>query len=467
MAIYVFNLLVGYYLGGVDYAQGTRAPYLRNISKTVKYIFTDVPREREISEYQKLGIAAEDMLSAHFLMSGNETIGADAMVCKTFSGKQGMAVREYYTDRLVYTDYYSYVDWGNGPENRLVRRAFRRPDGTSAYDIMYDEGRVERYLFPNGEILSKQEFLCRFIQKLNLTKNDIILIDRPGKMDYVQPLFTHANEAKIVVFLHSGHYAKKGQSDFYLYLNYEHYYWFSNTEKIDTIIVSTEWQKKSVIEKLTEYGQTIPKIEVIPAGGLEKLRYPDKPRDLGSLLTVSRLVKGKKIEWIIRSVIEAHRMNPTLHLDIYGDGAQQYKDELKKIVEENNAESFIRFMGHCDVTNVYKKYEAYISASLWETLGLSLMEATGSGNAMIGLNVEYGNKVFIQDGVNGYTTELDFERINEEAYEAEVIRELAQNIVKIYEVPERLQLFQEKSYQIAEAFLNDSVGALWKAFLSN
>ena len=47
------------------------------------------------------------------------------------------------------------------------------------------------------------------------------------------------------------------------------------------------------------------------------------------------------------------------------------------------------------MTEIYKNYEVYVSASLLETLGLSIMEAVGSGMALIGLNVKYGNQVFI------------------------------------------------------------------------
>ena len=464
MAIYVFSLLVGYYLGGVDYAQGTRFPYLKKLSAPVKYVYTDVPRNREISEYRRLGIDAKDMLSAHFWMCGNGSIGGETINNEPYHCKGALAAQDFFTDRLLYTDYYSCAENGSVLTTKPVRRAFRKTDGTSAYDVVYDAQGEERYLFPNGDDLSKPEFLCRFIQSLDLTEKDIILIDRPGKMEFVQPLFMYGNGAKTIVFLHSGHYARKGESDHYLYLNYEYYYWFKNVDKIHSFIVSTEWQKKELIEKLEEYDCTVPNISVIPACGIKEINYPSEDRHAHSLLSVSRLVTGKRIDWVIRSVIAAHRDNNALHLDIYGEGDKKYVDELKHIVAENGAEDYIRFMGHQDVTEVYKEYEAYISASLWETLGLSLMEAAGSGNAMLGLNVKYGNKVFIQDGQNGYTADIDFGRINDEAYVEKVIHNMAQNIVRLFEEPERLKLFQEKSYQIAEQYLNRVVEEKWLSF---
>lgn len=94
-------------------------------------------------------------------------------------------------------------------------------------------------------------------------------------------------------------------------------------------------------------------------------------------------------------MIKAHRINPNIFIDIYGrdDG---YLGYLQDMVSQNQAQSYIRFMGWADVTEVYKNYEVYITASLWETLGLSLLEAVASGTAMIGLDVKYGNHLFIQ-----------------------------------------------------------------------
>ena len=465
MAVYVFSLLVGYYFGGVDYAQGARYKYLKKLSCPVKYVFTGIPNEREVSEYQKMGIETDDMISAHFLLSGNERIGGEGhIIKKPYYSKGHLVHQEYYTDRLLYADYYTYADENGEQKSKRIKRAFRNPDGTSAYDIIYDENGSERYLFPNGENLSKQEFLCRFIQKLNLTEEDVVLIDRPGNMEFVQPLFTHGNKAKIIVFLHSGHYARKGESDAYLYLNFEYYYWFKNSDKIHTVIVSTDGQKEELIEKLKEYGCKIPNVEVIQACGLETLFYPDVERKPYSLLTVSRLVTGKRISWIIRSVIEAHKVNPEISLDIYGEGNEQYVAELKQLVETNQAGAYIHFMGHRDVTKVYMGYEAYISASLWETLGLTLMEAVGSGTAMIGLDVKYGNKVFIQNEQNGYLTDLDFEQIKNEPYVESMIHDMAQNIIRLFESPAKLRAFHEKSYQIAEKFLNDSIEEKWHSF---
>lgn len=48
MAIYVFNLLVGYFPCGVDNAQGYRAQILDRIGYPVRYVFTEIPSAQDI-----------------------------------------------------------------------------------------------------------------------------------------------------------------------------------------------------------------------------------------------------------------------------------------------------------------------------------------------------------------------------------------------------------------------------------
>ena len=61
MAIYVFNLLVGWAPNGVDNAQGYRAKMLNHFVQPVNYIFTDLPRREDIAYYSKLGIGEEQV----------------------------------------------------------------------------------------------------------------------------------------------------------------------------------------------------------------------------------------------------------------------------------------------------------------------------------------------------------------------------------------------------------------------
>lgn len=466
MAVYVFSLLAGFFTSGVDYAQGMRQNYLKKLDLPVKYIYTSVPSERDLLVYTGLGIDAKSMLVAQFLLSGKEEIGSPEQIKKKDIFSRGYLIaREHYAGDLMYTDYFVPVKEKDAWEAKLTKRTFRKPDGEVAFDIVIDEKGNERYWYPNGENLSKQEFLCRFIQKLNLTKEDIVLIDRPGISEFVQPLFTYGNGAKIVVFFHSAHYAQPGEAAEFVYLNYHYYYWFKNSDKIHTIIVSTEAQKQEVIEKLKEYGCHIPNMEVIPICGLDKIRVPKGERKPYSLVTASRFVPGKKIDWIIRSVIKAHEKDPRVNIDIYGEGSAANMGILTGLVEQNHAKDYVHFTGHCDMKERYTGYEAYISASLGESFGLTLLDAAGSGEALIGLDAKYGNHVFIRNGENGYLADVDFSKTGNEQYVETVIQGMADKIVELFADEERLKAFHEKSYQIAEEYMDYKIEKRWIDFI--
>ena len=203
-----------------------------------------------------------------------------------------------------------------------------------------------------------------FVKRLNLTEEDIVLADRSAQFDFVQPLFQFGRKARFITVFHSGHFFEKEEDPCTVNLNYEYYYWFKYAGMIDTMVVSTGRQKEELAEKLREYGCPVPEIAVIPAGGLQKLRYPEGERRPGSVLSVSRLDPRKKIEWIIRSVVKAHEKNPEIYLDIYGRGEAGYTKMLQNLVRKNKAESYVRFMGRQDVTEVYRNYELFMATSL-------------------------------------------------------------------------------------------------------
>ena len=249
------------------------------------------------------------------------------------------------------------------------------------------------------------------------------------------------------------------------YLNREYYYWFKYSEMIDTMVVSTQEQKEGLIKTLREYHRRIPEIAVIPAGGIDHLRYPERERKPYSLITVSRLDARKKIEWIIRGIIKAHQADPRISIDIFGRGEEEYTRYLQNLISENYALDYIRLMGRRDVTEVYKDYEVYISASLWETLGLSVMEAVGSGTAVIGLDVRYGNRLFVQPGKNGYLVDFNLGYAVGTLDDEALINEIAEKIVEIFSDKERLQRFHEKSYEIAENFYFNRIEEKWRSLL--
>lgn len=508
VAIYVFSLLVGYAPNGVDYAQGYRARIIRKFPYSIQYIFAEIPRRQDINFYKGIGIEEDEMLSMHHFFLDHpglrlmvktkdklEELKADLQITDIIH--QGLEIRlmrngavaasmvlasedqdyllevhyfnqsrlirtEVYTDQLAYADYFVTAESERGLYAKKTRRIYYNRDGSVAYEQIF-EGEKFWYLFPDGRILTKSGFIAEFIKKLNLSERDTILVDRFAQFDYVQPLFQGKQAARVIAVMHAGHYFEPGESAYTVNFNQDYNYLMKYSGMMDAIVVSTKQQKEELAEKLLEYGCGVPEIRVIPAGGVDKLHYPEGERKPCSILSVSRIQIHKRIHWLIESVVRAHQVNENVSLDIYGNGNWDYIYAQKEKVKRLQAQSYIRFMGHQDVTEVYKDYELFMTASTFETLGLSVMEAISSGNAVIGLTVKYGSRLMIHPEENGYL--IDFVPGSDAEEEERIICDMAEKIVEVFEDRERLRRFQQHSYEVAGRFSIQTVEEKWKELL--
>ena len=195
----------------------------------------------------------------------------------------------------------------------------------------------------------------------------------------------------------------------------------------------------------------------IPVGSLEELKYPDRDRIKHSLITASRLAGEKHIDWLIEAVVEARRTIKDLTLDIYGKGGEE--DRLRELITKQDGDTFIHLKGQYKMDEVYKNYEAYVTASTSEGFGLTLMEAIGSGLPIIGFDVPYGNQTFIDEGKNGYKIP-----VSDMMDKKERVRKLAESIVRLF-TKANLKKFRQYSYQRARTYLTVEVEKKWKNLL--
>ncbi len=526
--VYDFSILSWYELSGVDVAQVRRDPFFQKAGEEVKYIFTDVPDQMYIERYQKLGLRREQMLSMHAFMTGKTDISGSISASDWIAGYmkiqpnisvirdensieikiqnqrvmtmflredgesfyainyyeyEKLIAREVYADRLLWTFHYVTAQNENGSYARLSRTTFYDADGRICFELLpggdidiaknmriglsADARDYEKYIFPDGEVLTKPEFLKRFLEALHMTKDDMIFIDRPMRLAFIQPLFEMHSEAPIYLFLHSGHYYLPGEDPDAIFWNKEYYYYFKNADRIRAFIVSTKEQKKDLQERMKDYGLKCPDVYVIPASGIPGIERPQSPRKPYSIMTASRLIGRKGMDIMIKAVIRAHETIPELTFDIYGKGPDEYVDSLKQIIAAADAGDYIRFMGRQLMTGVYPKYEVYLTAAQWETLGLSLMEAVAAGQALIGFDVRYGNKVFIRDGENGVRIPMSIEQISSPKLYDACIAQMADAICEVFKDRKRMKKYEKKSYEIAEEYLDERIEEKWLELLEN
>lgn len=491
--IYNFNLGIGWASSGVEYAQSYRAKVLRNINKPAKFIFTDMfPRDNLTDMTENIGFEDDEIIWLYtfftditlgpvtytlddlkasvgdvsltyeregkigkFVFEGDNNfyriyfVNADSdFVHRVEMVSRGCLVRkDYFISGRVFSEYYAPLD---GKAHMYHRRFFNQ-DGSLAYEEINDDGNV-MYKFPDKLICSKQELIGYMTKKLQLTKDDIVIIDRTTGQG--QAIMENIGEAKLGIVIHADHFSEGATDDDNILWNNYYEYSFAMHGRVDFYITATEDQRQLMISQFQKYMNVTPNVYTIPVGALPELKYPSKGRKPHSLITASRLATEKHVDWLVDAVAEVHKEIEDITLDIYGKGAAE--KALKQQIEALKADSYIRLMGQHDLEKVYVNYEAYLSGSTSEGFGLTLMEAIGSGLPIIGFDVRYGNKNFIDEGKNGYKLPYNI------GIEKSRRQKLIVDAIKKLFMEDDLDEMHKHSYEKAKEYLAHEVEAKWK-----
>lgn len=488
MTVYNINLGIGWASSGVEYAQSYRANSFRSLGIPAKFIFKEMILNENIQHFtQNLGYNNDEIIWLYQFFTDLKVSKTTITIHQILNqlgqyrhyernGKFGKVIIQdsYYatiyfvndTDDFVHKveyvtkgclvrkDYFTYTrqlsEYFSPKDNqaKIYLRRFFNEDGSVAFEELHGDGTSIQYRIGKEMFYSIDELMMYFIQRLQLTKDDIVIIDRS---EGVAPaVFRHKGDAKVGVIVHAEHFSQNATGEHILWNNYYEYV-FQNHRYVDFYVCATEVQREILQQQFKQYLDVEPTIYAIPVGSLAQLTYPTENRRTTSLMTASRLAGEKHIDWIMSAVILAKQDIPELTLDVYGEGGQRQR--LEKFIQENDASSYIRLRGHHDLSAVYQQYEGYISASTSEGFGLTLLEAVGSGLAMIGLDVPYGNQTFIKD--NGYLLTPSIDQTTD------IINAMADAIVDLFQ-SNTLQDKQNASYQIAEPYLTQYVEQMWR-----
>lgn len=492
MTIYNMNYGIGWASSGVEYAQLYRAQALRGRAETLKFVFLEFIKTENIQTLTKnlgfnddevvwlyqfftdIKIAPSSVKLDEIIQSLNDDItktedegkikkyffnkNSNYIVCHLKEEDSDIVDRVEYVSRgkLLRKDYYSYVRVFSeyyAPEDNMAKlymRVFYNEDGSTAYNE-YVNGDNSMFVFKDRILYSKQSFIAYFMEKLQLSQEDMILLDR--SKDVGQVMIENKHQAKLGVVIHAEHYNASTTNDDYILWNNHYEYVFTNAQEIDFFITATEIQNKLLTEQFEKYNHIKPNIYTIPVGNLKTLTQPSLNRKPYSIITASRLAAEKRVDWLVKAVAIAKQQRPEITFDIYGEGSQ--KQALHNLIRENNAESYITLHGHVNLNQVYKDYELFLSGSTSEGFGLTLMEAIGSGLGLIGFDVNYGNPTFIEDKENGYLIPI---KLNVES-ESEIVGKIAEAIILFFE--NDTNNFHEASYKVAEQFTQDAVKIQW------
>ncbi len=494
--IYNFNLGIGWASSGVEYAQAYRAKILREIGQEAKFVFTDMfPKDNIQHMTENIGFLDSEIIWLYTFFTDckispvtftlrqlEKTFGKRRFVRTkkgdtakyTFPGinayymvylvnkkesrvhrveiiSNGCLIRkDYYTYCRIYSEYYGPVDH----QAHLYQRRFFNENGTVAYEEITDDN-VVTYRFPDRLICSKEELVGYMVSRLNLTRKDVVIIDRTTGIG--QAIMQNASPARIGIVVHADHFSEGSTDAQHILWNNYYEYAFSRYREVKFYVVSTEAQNQLLKKQFKQYMNVRPKIVTIPVGSLESIKKPEKKRIKYSLITASRLADEKHVDWLIEAVVKARKNLPELSLDIYGKGKEEIN--LKKLIEKLQCGDYVHLCGQQNLNLVYRNYEAYLSGSTSEGFGLTLMEAVGSGLPIIGFDVRYGNSTFIDDGKNGYLI-----KVHDKMEKKERIQKLAECIIRLFTEAD-LDAFHRHSYEKAKGYLTEEVKKAWQSVL--
>jgi glycosyltransferase involved in cell wall biosynthesis len=150
-------------------------------------------------------------------------------------------------------------------------------------------------------------------------------------------------------------------------------------------------------------GLTNKKISLIPHGIDESFfteNTKSRPVSLPlKLITVSRLIKLKNIDMVIRALAS---FKHDFVFDIYGDGPE--KDNLEKLIKELGLQDKVSLKGFINndkLPSVFQKYSLFVMPSFPETLGRVYFEAMASGLPIIA-SANTGVDGLVTDGKQGF-----------------------------------------------------------------
>lgn len=124
------------------------------------------------------------------------------------------------------------------------------------------------------------------------------------------------------------------------------------------------------------------------------------------LITVGRFDYQKGFDYLSKVANLVLSKHSEWEWDIYGDGDEKIKQELRNELEVGGVLSRVHFKGNVKGTeNIYPGHGMYVMTSRYEGLPLVLLEAKQYGLPIVSFNCPTGPSELVLDGENGYLVE--------------------------------------------------------------
>ena len=166
----------------------------------------------------------------------------------------------------------------------------------------------------------------------------------------------------------------------------------------------------STVEDLEKSGIPSKNCTVIICGNSSTVlnNLPKKEEEI-TYIFVSRVVRMKGIEEILKAFGFIHKENPRAQLWIVGNGDKKYVQKLKKMTKDYSIEKNVIFWGNTSDKQKFflmKRAHVLLHASVKEGWGLVVIEAASQGTPSVVYNVS-GLKNSVKDGKTGVVLRIN------------------------------------------------------------
>lgn len=420
-----------------------------------------------------LALVKESSDDKHWMFSKNNQIRMEVWAEKTNPIQVGSVYFRNTNGRVTHSETYdargfmSVATYFDSSNNKLIadKRFFYSPDGREKVQLHYGSSitqdteatgvKLFDYHGQDYWFHTEKEFRRFFFDEINLLhgSNNTFIVDRGLLAAW--PVMNMLTPAYKTMYLHSAHISDFNQPDSLL-LNYNYNYGFQNFEKWTNIIASTHYQ---VSEVLRRFGDRNNKVYCVPVGVLEDevtqaKHVPMSEREQHSVLTLSRLDNQKSVDLQIKAVAKALEKIPDIQMHIYGEGFT--KPQLIQLAKDLKISDHVTFHGWThDVKSAYLKYQIYLSTSVTEAFGMSMLEALSYGLPLMTTNVESAPEL-VENGKNGFI----LPNANEER--DQVSDAITRHLLELFSDDKKLQQFSDAAYQHSLSFDAKHVWGKWR-----
>ena len=166
----------------------------------------------------------------------------------------------------------------------------------------------------------------------------------------------------------------------------------------------------STIDELVQEGILREKCIAIPCPIVKNVTVKSVMKEKNpTYLFVSRIVRMKGIEEVIKAFSFIVKEQKQAHLGIIGTGESKYIQQLKQMIDEYGVKKNVTFYGKIDEKRKYElmaKAHLLLHASVKEGWGLVVLEAASVGTPSVVYDVP-GLKDVVKDGVTGKVLETN------------------------------------------------------------